>query len=36
MTEVKGGLQVRVVASIEVKDAARPALVAECLIRHYA
>ena len=36
VTEVKGGLQVRVVASIEVKDAARPALVAECLFRHYA
>ena len=36
VTEVKGGLQVKVVASIEVKDAARPALVAECLFRHYA
>ena len=36
VTEVKGGLQVKVVASIEVKDSPRPALVAECLIRHYA
>jgi acyl dehydratase len=36
VTEVKGGLQVKVVASIEVKDSDRPALVADCLFRHYA
>jgi acyl dehydratase len=36
VTEVKGGLQAKVVASIEVKDSDRPALVAECLFRFYA
>jgi acyl dehydratase len=36
VTEIKGGLQVKVAASIEVKDSDRPALVAECLFRHYA
>jgi acyl dehydratase len=34
--EIRGGLQVKVVATIEVKDTAKPALVAECLFRHYA
>ena len=36
VTEIKGGVQLKVVASIEVKDAPKPALVAECLFRHYA
>jgi acyl dehydratase len=36
VTEVKGGLQVRVAATIEVRDSDKPALVAECLFRHYA
>jgi acyl dehydratase len=35
VTEVPGGLQVKAVATIEVKGAAKPALVAECLIRVY-
>jgi acyl dehydratase len=36
VSEVKGGLQAKMIATIEVKDTAKPALVAECLIRHYA
>jgi acyl dehydratase len=36
VTEVKGGLQAKLVATIEVKGSDKPALVAECLIRHYA
>ena len=36
VTEVKGGVQIRVVATVEVEDATKPALVAECLFRHYA
>jgi hypothetical protein len=36
VTEVKGGLQAKVRATVEVKDSVKPALVAECLIRLYA
>jgi acyl dehydratase len=35
VTEVKGGIQIRVIATIEVEDAPKPALVADCLFRHY-
>jgi acyl dehydratase len=35
VNEIPGGLQTKVTATIEVKDAERPALVAECLFRHY-
>lgn len=34
--EVRGGMQVKVALTIEVKDSAKPALVAECLYRYYA
>jgi acyl dehydratase len=33
--EVGGGFQLHVSVAIEVEDAAKPALVAECLFRHY-
>jgi acyl dehydratase len=36
VAEVKGGVQIRVLATVEVADAPKPALVAECLFRHYA
>jgi acyl dehydratase len=36
VTEVKGGVQVKAVFTVEVKDAAKPALVAECLFRFHA
>jgi acyl dehydratase len=36
VTEVTGGVQVRVVGTIEVKDSVKPALVAECLFRYHA
>jgi acyl dehydratase len=36
VNEVPGGLQTKVTATIEVKDSEKPALVAECLFRHYA
>ena len=35
VSEVPGGLQVKVVATVEVKGSAKPSLVAECLIRVY-
>lgn len=35
VSEIKGGVQVKLLATVEVKDAERPALVAECLIRFY-
>lgn len=35
VTEIKGGVEMRVVATVEVEGAAKPALVAECLFRHY-
>ena len=36
VTEVAGGLQVKLVATVEVKGTDKPALVAECLLRVYA
>ncbi|MGH3261970.1 MAG: MaoC family dehydratase [Trebonia sp.] len=36
VTEIAGGLQAKVTGTIEVKDAERPACVAECLVRFYA
>jgi acyl dehydratase len=36
VTEIKGGVQVEVVATVEVEGSDKPALVAECLFRHYA
>ena len=35
VSEVPGGLQVKVKGTIEVKDAEKPACVAECLVRLY-
>jgi acyl dehydratase len=35
-TEIKGGVQIKMVATIEVEGSDKPALVAECLFRHYA
>lgn len=35
-TEIPGGVQITVVSTVEVKDQPKPALVAECLFRHYA
>ncbi len=35
VTEVAGGLQIKVKGTIEVKDAEKPACVAECLVRLY-
>ena len=35
-TEVGGGVQITVAATVDVKDQPKPALVAECLFRHYA
>jgi len=35
VSEVGGGLQVKVRGTIEVKDAEKPACVAECLVRLY-
>jgi acyl dehydratase len=35
VTEIDGGMQVTATFTIEVKDAARPAVVAECLFRYY-
>lgn len=34
--DIPGGLQTKVKATVEVKDAQKPALVAECVFRHYA
>ncbi len=34
--EIKGGVQLRVLATVEVDGGTKPALVAECLFRHYA
>ena len=36
VTEIMGGVQIRVGAVVWVEGAAKPALVAECLFRHYA
>ena len=35
VTEIDGGMQLSATFTIEVKDAARPAVVAECLFRYY-
>jgi len=36
VNEVKGGMQVKVTFTLEVRDQERPALVADCLFRYYA
>jgi acyl dehydratase len=36
VTELEGGLQVRVLATVEVAGSQKPAVAAECLIRVYA
>jgi acyl dehydratase len=36
ITEIKGGMQVKVTFTLEVRDQERPALVADCLFRYYA
>jgi acyl dehydratase len=36
VTTLDGGVQVKVTATIEVRDAPKPALVAECIFRYYA
>jgi acyl dehydratase len=36
VSEVRGGLQATVAATLEVEDAERPAVAAECLLRFYA
>jgi len=36
VTEVPGGLQTKVNVAVEVQGSEKPALVAECLFRHYA
>jgi acyl dehydratase len=36
VSEIRGGLQIRVVATVEVESSPKPALVAECLFRYYA
>jgi acyl dehydratase len=36
VSEVKGGQQAKVTVTIEVEDAPKPAVVAECLFRYYA
>ena len=35
VTEITGGVQIRVAATVEVEGAPKPALVAECVFRHY-
>lgn len=34
--DVAGGVQIKVIATVEVEGSEKPALVAECLFRHYA
>ena len=36
VTDIPGGVQTKVKATVEVKDSEKPALVAECVFRHYA
>lgn len=36
VSEVRGGMQVKVQLTLEVRDQERPALVADCLFRYYA
>jgi acyl dehydratase len=35
-TEVTGGVQIRVTATVEIEGADKPGVVAECVFRHYA
>jgi acyl dehydratase len=34
--QIEGGVQIKVVATIEIEDGPKPALAADCLFRHYA
>jgi acyl dehydratase len=36
VNEIDGGAQLKLIATVEVESSAKPALVAECLFRHYA
>ena len=36
VTDIKGGVQAKMVATIEVEGSERPAVVAECIVRFYA
>jgi len=36
VSEVRGGLQVAMKLTVEVRDTDKPALVADCLYRYYA
>jgi acyl dehydratase len=36
VTEIEGGVQMKIAATVEVEGSDKPALVAECLYRHYA
>ena len=36
VTEIAGGMQAKVRATVEVKDSERPAVVADCIVRFYA
>jgi acyl dehydratase len=36
VTEIEGGMQVKLKLTLEVRDQAKPALVADCLFRYYA
>jgi acyl dehydratase len=36
VTEINGGMQLKITATVEVEGSQRPAVVAECLIRFYA
>jgi acyl dehydratase len=36
VTDVKGGVQAKVLLTVEVEDSEKPAVVAECLFRYYA
>ena len=34
VTDVRGGVQVKIAATVEVKDSDRPAVAAECVLRY--
>ena len=36
VSEIKGGMQAKVLLAVEVKGSERPALIADCLFRYYA
>ena len=36
VSEIKGGIQAKVLLAVEVKGAERPAVIADCLFRYYA